>query len=158
MPYEWSENSSERALTLWPYQSLTPSGFSWFISLTAVMLALPLFAVLGSPVAWVLMVFFCGAIAAVWRAITANQKDRSLREELTLRGEKVRLTHTPADGPTLNSEANPHWVSVNLRHDGPVENYLTLRGNGREVELGRFLTPEERAALHDELSDALRVA
>ena len=119
------------------------------------MLALPLFAVLGSPVAWVLMVFFCGAIAAVWRAITANQRDRSLREELTLKREKVRLTHTPANGPTLDWEANPYWVSVNLRKDGPVENYLTLRGNGREVELGRFLTPNERAQLHLELSEAL---
>ncbi len=120
------------------------------------MLALPLFAVLGSPVAWVLMLFFAAAIAGVWRAIGANQKDRSMHEELTLSGETVRLEHVPPKGPKLEWEANPYWVSVHLRHDGPVENYLTLRGNGREVEIGRFLTPEERAALHNELSDALK--
>jgi uncharacterized membrane protein len=42
-----------------------------------------------------------------------------------------------------------------MRQDGPVENYLTLRGAGREVEIGRFLTPEERVSLHEELELAL---
>ena len=103
------------------------------------------------------MVFFGAAIAGVWRAIAANQTSRSLHEELHLAEDRVHLSHVPPKGPTLEWEANPHWVTVNLRHDGPVENYLTLRGGGREVEIGRFLTPEERAALHDELSDALRL-
>lgn len=156
MPYAWSENRSEKALSLWPHQSMTPRGFAWFIGATAVMLTFPLLAVLGSPVAWVLMVFFAAALAGVWHAIKSNQTARSLREELLLGDERVHLAHIPARGDALEWEANPHWVTVNLRHDGPVENYLTLRGNGREVEIGRFLTPEERAALHGELSDALR--
>ncbi len=156
MPYAWSETASEKELTLWPHQSMTPRGFAWFIGATAVMLALPLLAVLGSPVAWVLMAFFITALAAVWQAIKANQTARSLREELLLGDTRVHLSHIPAKGTALEWEANPHWVTVNLRHDGPVENYLTLRGNGREVEIGRFLTPEERAALHGELADALR--
>lgn len=152
MPYAWSETPSERTLTLWPHQSMTPGGFSWFIGVTAAMLALPLFAVLGSAVAWVLMVFFLATIAAVWRAITANQQARSLREELILTDARIALDHIPPKGVPLSWEANPHWVTVNLRNDGPVENYLTLRGAGREVELGAFLTPEERKSLFDELN------
>ena len=35
-----------------------------------------------------------------------------------------------------------------------VEKYLTLEGNGREIELGAFLSPGEREALHGELRDA----
>ncbi len=116
------------------------------------MLTLPLLAVLGSAIAWVLMVFFLATIAAVWRAITLNQHRRSLREELTLSDARVVLDHIPADGAPLSWEANPHWVEINLRTDGPVENYLTLRGGGREVELGAFLTPEERKDLYDELN------
>lgn len=131
---------------------MTPHGFTWFIGTTATMLALPLLAVLGSAVAWVLMVFFLATIAAVWRAINANQRDRSLREELTLSEARIALDHIPPKGSTLSWEANPHWVTINLRHDGPVKNYLTLRGGGREVELGAFLTPEERQDLYDELN------
>ena len=155
MPYSWTESPEESRLTLWPHQSMTPSGFSWFIGITAVMLSLPLLAVLGSAVAWVLMAFFLATIAATWRAITANQKARSTLEQLRLTETRVDLEHRPPVGPSLMWEANPHWVTVNLRNDGPVEKYLTLRGGGREVELGRFLTPEEREALYRELSDLI---
>jgi len=37
-----------------------------------------------------------------------------------------------------------------------VENYLTLKGGPREIELGRFLGPERRAELYAELRAALR--
>ncbi len=154
MPYKWTETPPQTELMLWPHQSLTPRGFSWFIGITAVMLAMPLLAVLGTPVAWVLLIFFLVALLSVWRAISANQQHRSMHEALTLSHERVHLAHRPNHGPELEWEANPYWVSVHLRQDGPVENYLTLRGAGREVEIGRFLTPEERAALYDELQDA----
>lgn len=157
MPYRWTDTTPKR-LTLWPHQSMTPEGFSWFIGATAIMLTLPLLAVLGSAVAWVLMIFFLATIVAVWRAIMANRRHRSLLEELTLSDEQIALRHVPPTGPALDWTANPHWVTVSLRHDGPVENYLTLRGGGREVELGAFLTPEERETLFRELSPLLKCA
>lgn len=156
MPYQWSEKATTKTLTLWPHQSMTPRGFAWFIGSTAAMLTLPLLAVLGSAVAWVLMAFFLATIAAVWRAIMVNRHHRSIREELTLSNQQVELQHVPPDGPPLAWSANPHWVKVNMHRDGPVDNYLTLRGAGREVELGAFLTPEERQDLYAELSPLFR--
>ena len=134
---------------------MTPRGFVWFIGATAALLTLPLFAVLGSAVAWVLMLFFLATIAGVWRAITANQAARTTEETLTLSDTHLGLLHKPPKGRTLSWEANRHWVTVNLRNDGPVERYLTLRGGGREVELGAFLTPEEREALYNELQSRI---
>lgn len=34
---------------------------------------------------------------------------------------------------------------------GPVPQYLTLKGGGREVEIGAFLSPEEREALYPDI-------
>jgi uncharacterized membrane protein len=39
--------------------------------------------------------------------------------------------------------------------EGPVANYITLSGNGREVELGSFLGEDERKELFNELSHLL---
>jgi uncharacterized membrane protein len=38
---------------------------------------------------------------------------------------------------------------------GPIPNYVTLSGNGREVEIGSFLSEPERLSLYDELSKLL---
>jgi uncharacterized membrane protein len=162
MPYRWTHadvagtDVPVARLTLWPHQSMTARGFVTFIGVTAAMLAVPLVAVLGSPVAWVLMVFFLAAIAGVWWAIMANRAQQSRHEELAIWPDRMRLAHVVPKRATLEWEANPHWVRVTLRdRGGPVEKYLTLRGSDREVELGAFLSPGEREALHGELTQVL---
>ena len=156
MPYRWTETETDNRLDLWPHQSMTAEGFRWFIGVTAAMLTLPLFAVLGSAVAWVLMVFFLATILGVWQAIMANRTARVMHEELHLSPERLHLQHVPARGPTKTWVANPHWVTVHLHPKGPVEDYLTLRGGGREVELGAFLTPDERKTLYGDLMARIR--
>lgn len=156
MPYRWTESQAEHKLEAWPHQSMTPQGFSGFIGATAVLLAVPLFQFLGSPVLWVLLAFFVLALGGVWGAIRLNQSARSSFETLVLGPEKLQLWHRPPRGPALEWDANPYWVTVHLRDDGPVEKYLTLRGNGREVELGSFLSPEEREGLFTDLTRLLR--
>jgi uncharacterized membrane protein len=39
--------------------------------------------------------------------------------------------------------------------EGPLPNYVTLSGNGREVEIGSFLSEDERKSLFKELQSAL---
>lgn len=151
MPYRWSETPKQSRLQLWAHQSMSPDGFVWFMGSTAVLAMLPLMAVIGTSVAWILMACFVLAILAVWRAIVANQKAMSVHEELLLDKMRLNLRHSSSDGRAQFWEAEPYWVKVNLRNDGPVENYLTLRSAGREVELGAFLTPEERQDLYEDL-------
>lgn len=160
MPYEWlppqnGPDGETRRLHLWPHRPLTQAGFAGFIGLTSALIALPLFATLGSPVLWALLPFLAAAIAALWFALRKNARDRDILEELTFTPTRITLTRHDRQG-RRDWQANPHWVRPHLhRQGGPVPNYLTLRGGPREVELGAFLSEEERIALHDELSAAL---
>jgi uncharacterized membrane protein len=143
-------------LRLWPYRSLPPQGFVVFFGVTAALIAVPLLAVIGSPVLWGVLPFFIATFAAMWWGLKRSWSDRAVVEELRLWPDRVTLTRT---GPRRNRhewEANPHWVRVTLYpRGGPVENYLTLSGAGREVEIGVFLSEEERVALRGELQGAL---
>lgn len=128
-----------------------------FIGATAGAFALPLLAVVGTVALWFLLPFIAATVALVWAMLKRSWTDGQLREDLTLTHDRVSILRTNPRAPAQRWEANPFWVRTVL-HPKPVENYLTLTGGDREVELGRFLSPEERAALHVVLSDALAKA
>ncbi len=153
MPYHWlAPSPDESRLQLWPYRSLPRRGFVVFIGVTASLLALPLLAVFGSPVLWGLLPFLLAALAAIWFAITRSYRDAAITEDLRIRRDRVTLERRGPRGAVASWQANPHWVQVTLHpKGGPVPQYLTLRGNGREVELGAFLSEGERIALRDEV-------
>lgn len=149
---------AEYLLRLMPHISMGPTGFVRVIGLTAFFLALPLIGVLGTPILWGLLPFMGLALWGLWAALSRNHTDRAtLREDLRLTRDEIALTRVNPKRPAQHWQANPYWVTLTLKaKGGPVENYLTLSGGGREVELGAFLSPDERAALHDDLSRALR--
>lgn len=153
MPYEWlSQVGGTQRLHLWPHRSLTQRGFVWFIGLTSLLIATPLLFTFGSPVLWAMLPFLVGAIWAIWFALRKNGLDRDILEELILTRDRVTLARHGPNGKRQDWQANPYWVRVSVHATGgPVPQYLTLMGEGREVELGVFLSEDERAALHDDL-------
>jgi uncharacterized membrane protein len=172
MPYEWVKDPAgapERSgapshpgnhlvaeLHLWPYRSLPRKGFVWFIAGTAALLLIPLLAVLGSPVLWGLLPFLLAAIGAIWWALTRSYRDGEIVEELRLWPDRITIDRHGPRGRHQEWEANPYWISLHLHEKGgPVPNYLTLRGGPREVELGAFLSEEERQELKAALDLAL---
>lgn len=162
MPYEWlppdasSDEGAARRMRLWPHRSLPRKGFVWFIGGTAALIALPLLAVLGSPVLWGLLPFLMLSLLGIWMALQRNNRDRDILEELTLTPARIRLTRQGPRSTRAEWEANPHWVRVALhRTGGPVPNYVTLTGGPRVVEIGAFLSEDERTALSHDLDRAL---
>lgn len=158
MPYEWLPPTTDipARLRLWPYRSLRPAGFVWFIALTAALIAVPLLTALASPVFWGLLPFVVATLVALWWGLQRSNRDRSLTEDLILSPDLARLIRQEPRGRRREWQANPYWVQVHLhRTGGPVPNYLTLRGAGREVEIGAFLSEAERLRLHGELLRAL---
>lgn len=153
MPYEWlPSNDDEARLHLWPHRSLSQRGFVWFLGLTAALIAVPLVGILGSPVVWALLPFLLATLAAIWFALRKNGRDRDILEDLRLTPAQVTLSRHGPGRHRRDWSANPHWLRVTLHESGgPVPNYLTLKGENREVELGAFLSEDERIALYRDL-------
>jgi uncharacterized membrane protein len=161
MPYEWTkpaggDNPPLHRLTLWPYRSLPRRGFVWFIGLTCALITLPLLALLGTKYLWIMLPFLVAAVGAIWYFLERSYKDGTIVEHLDIWRDTVRLTRKNPRSPDQTWEANPYWITTHTAPTGgPVPHYLTLRGGPREVELGVFLTPNERKTLQSEIIHTL---
>ena len=151
MPHHWlapAPDDIAPQLEIWAHQSLAPRGLVWMVGLTAALLAVPLLPTLTTPAFWALLPFPLVALWGLWAALGRSGRDRRIREILTFGPDCVTLEQFGPKGHKSWSD-NPYWVEV--RHHpagGPVEDYITLRGPaGREVEVGAFLSPEERLDL-----------
>jgi len=143
-------------LTLWPNRSLPRRGFRWVLAFTAVMLTIPLIPLLGTPVGLALIPFLLATLGALWFFIERNYRDGAgLSEDVALWPDLMRVTRRDPGGRVRTWEANPYWVRIDLEKDARPENYITLKGGPREIELGAFLSPEERLSLRDDLDRAL---
>ena len=157
MPYRWSAPSTDPdaphriELYIWPHRSLPRRGFVWVIGITAGALALPMLAVVGSTVLWGLLPFGLLAIWGLWFAIERSYRSGTTREHLILTPDTFKVTRHDPDREDRIWRTNPYWVRVSLHQRGPVESYLTVTDGQRKIELGGFLSPEERQALHDDL-------
>jgi uncharacterized membrane protein len=143
------------ALTLWPHRSLTRSGATWIMALVAAGLAAPLVLLHGTAVGWGMLPFLVAALAALYWGIRRSELDGRLSEELRLWPDLITVVRREPRGKVRRWHANPFWVQARLIPDARIEKYLTLKGNGREIELGAFLSPDERETLYRDLSAAL---
>jgi uncharacterized membrane protein len=164
MPYEWitpdlAPDAPVAELHLWPYRSLLRRDFVVFIAGTVALIFLPLIAVLGSPVLWGLLPFFIIAISGVWYALHRSYKDGEILEELRIWPDRMTLIHIHPRRGRKSWEGNPYWVYLKIdKRNERIVNYITLKGSEREVELGAFLSEDERAVLYDEVDRAMRDA
>jgi len=141
-------------VTLWPHRSLPRRGIPWVLGLVAAGLAIPLVPLAGTKAAWALLPFGVAALLGIYFALKRRYADARLTEELRLWPDLVTVVRREPRGRVLRWHANPFWVEIKLHEDARIEKYLTLRGNGREIELGAFLSPDERTALYRDLGQA----
>ncbi len=138
-------------VTLWPHRSLTPRGFRRLMLIAGAGLAIPVIPFLGTPVGWALAPFALAALALLWLFLRRNYRDARLHEELTIWPGQLHLVRREASGAEKVWRANPYWVRVEVHETPTVEHYLTLSAESDCIELGAFLTPEERLELAAEL-------
>lgn len=140
---------------LWPHQSMARTGLKTVLGITAAGLSLPLFAVMGTAVFWGLLPFMVLAFVGLYYAIRRNGRNLQISEVFSVWRDEVRVERREPTGRILRWMSEPHAVRVRVYGDAKIENYLTLSGAGREIELGAFLSPEERLELSEELEAAL---
>ena len=160
MPYITNNDIEAGKLTtieIWPYNSLKPRGFVFFLGATCALIALPLFNVLGTNVFWGLFPFLFVTLLGIWFALKKSLNDRQILEQLTLYKDQLVLIRQDPNGEQKKWVCSPYWAKLKMYDkEGPVSNYITLTGNGREVELGSFLAEDERKELFHELNRLLK--
>ncbi|MBK0398440.1 DUF2244 domain-containing protein [Limibaculum sp. M0105] len=155
---DWAGRSDPPAyhVHLWPNRSLGRRGRRGVMTLLGVGLLIPLIPSLGTPVFWGLLPFEAAAFFALWYSFRRNDADARLTEELALWPDEIRVERCEPSGQVLRWRADPYWVRITVHSDSRPEKYLTLKGGGREIELGAFLSPGEREALAEEIESAIR--
>jgi uncharacterized membrane protein len=134
--------------------SVTPGQLGWlYASLCVVSLAIGTFfwfqgAVLILPFAWV-------ELAAVGLAFLAYARHAADGEHILLQGGRLVVELENA-GRMERAEFNRDWVRV--EPSAGDRSLIELSGQGRRVNVGRFLRPELRPALAQEIRRALREA
>ncbi|EAQ04996.1 hypothetical protein OB2597_06920 [Pseudooceanicola batsensis HTCC2597] len=153
MTYRWT---SPDRLELRPHRSLPRRGFAVVILLFFTLVTIPLTAMVGTVALWGLLPFAMAALAALWWGLERSYRDADILEVLTLAAPEIVLTRTNPDKTVQEWSCNSHWIRI-TKHErgGPVPHYVTLNGNGREVEIGAFLSEDERKALYGELASRL---
>lgn len=155
MPYRWlpSPSPNEAELRLWPHESLPPKGYAAFLLATFTLATIPLFGLLGTALLWGLLPFLLLALGGLWYALDRNHRDCQLLEVLKVTPDEISLTRHNPRGPDQCWACKSYWARPHLHRDGgPVPFYVTLTGGGREVEIGAFLSEEERIALYQDLT------
>ncbi len=142
-------------IVLRPHRSLPVKGFVWLIATTAVLMTLPLWPLLGTLAFLGILPFMLMALAMLWYFFQRSYHDGTVSEELWLWPDRIAVHRYNPRSEDAYWHANPYWVKLALYKNRKIENYLTLTGENREIELGAFLSSEERLALHDDLRTAL---
>ena len=137
------------SLTIWPHRSCSKKTFHVVILLIAFVLLIPPLLFLELKFAVAILPFSLVSVSLLYLFCERSFQDSKLSETLKIFPERIVLHRSEPTGEIKTWSANPFWIRVCLHKKGPVENYLTLRGNGKEVEVGSFLTPMERKDLNN---------
>ena len=134
--------------------SVSPAQLGWlYASLCAVSLTIATFfwfqgAVMILPFAWL-------ELAAVGVAFLVYARHAADGEHILLQGRRL-VVELESGGRLQRAEFDREWVRVEPSSD--ERSLIELSGQGRRVNVGRFLRPELRPALAQEIRRALREA
>ncbi len=157
----WEEKKERPFLRmrLVPNRSLDSYGTKVVFALIACGFLLPIIPFIGSPIGTTLTIFSGLTFYLFLTLLQKNFQQGNTFEEILILKNKIIVVHKEKNKEQKTWEGNPYWTRVHLDFNNPkLKNYLTLTGKGRHIELGAFLSPDERAELRDKIQNALAKA
>ena len=146
-------------MRLVPNRSLDSYGTKIVFLVIACGFLLPIIPFIGSPIGTTLTIFSGLTFYLFLIMLQRNFQEGNTFEEISISKSKVIVVHQEKNKEQKIWEGNPYWTRVILDINNPkLKNYLTLAGKGRHIELGAFLSPDERIQLRDKIQNALAKA
>ena len=154
-----SKDSTFLRIRLFPNRSLDTYGTKVVSGIIACGFLLPIIPFIGSPVGTTLTIFSGLTFYLFLTLLQKSFQEGNTFEEILISKNKIIVIHQEKNKEQKAWEGNPYWTRVNVDIDNPkLKNYLTLAGKGIHIELGAFLSPDERIELRDKIQNALAKA
>jgi uncharacterized membrane protein len=131
-----------------PHRSLSRDGFKWLIrgAIAAnLLIGLPMYLI-G---AWPVLGFMGADVWLLWWMFQHNYVDARRSETLTLTDRELMIERIAPDGERERLRLDAYWLRVEQGER------LVLVSRGNRVVVGRFLSPDEREAVGEQLKAAL---
>lgn len=158
MPMQATTTAPLFAAELTPHRSLSPRGMRIVIALVAGLAALPgiIFFSLG---AWPVVGFMGLDVLAIAWALSVSMRKGRARQRVTLWAERLTVVSTDPKGVDATRNFHPRTVRLLVHRDfNERTTALRLRSAQGEVELGAFLSLDERSSFAKAFGSALRKA
>lgn len=141
-------------VVVYPHRSLGKAGFLVLMAVLSVCsLALGLALYLSG--AWPAIGFLGLDLLVVYVAFRLNYRAARAYETVRLTPGALEVTRVDARGRGRRITFQPYWLAVDMDDPPRRHSRLTLRAHGRRLEVGGFLTPDEKLDLARALRRAL---
>ncbi len=129
---------------LHPHSSLGPSGFMLVMAMIGVtsFIAGVAFVIAG---AWPVFGFLGFDVVLVYVAFKLNYRDARRYETVTLTDDELTVRKVEPNGRRRTFKFQPYWLQVDLDDPPGPGSELMLRTHGMALEIGKFLTADEKA-------------
>ena len=113
------------------------------------------FLVMG---AWPVLGFFGLDILLIYWAFRANYRSAREFETVEISPDALTITRQSLDGSVRRFDFQPYWVRIFLDEEPSGSNRLRLRSHGNEVQIGKFLSDDERRTFAEILEAEIRTS
>jgi uncharacterized membrane protein len=151
--------SEPTIIHLYPHRSLSRRGFALLMGcIAAVSFAAGIgFLLIG---AWPVFGFFGLDVVLIWWALKRNFRDGKAKETITINNHDVSLTRHRPGKQDVELDFVRSWTRVELETDEKRDliGRLFLVSRGAKIEIGSFLSPDDRKSLCSTLNGFLSPA
>ena len=127
------------------------------MGMTFAAMMIPVIPFIGTKTVYAILPFSLGTMVLLIISIISNYQAGNLYEIVKIWPNLIEVKRYETNGKRSEWKANPHWTKVTLYAESQkIENYLTLSGNGREIEVGAFLAPSERLEIKEKIDSIMK--